>query len=148
MGFLYMFAQESNKIEGINGDESAMTHFKALEKFLSSSEIIVEDLKRFVGAIEPKATYRPESKTEVMIGGRYGMGSSRVHEAMLVVLDKANKNILFPNVAHIAYEDIHPFSDGNGRSGRALWLWQMNKFFRYDGNLGFLHKYYYEGFRE
>ena len=34
----------------------------------------------------------------------------------------------------------HPFTDGNGRSGRALWLWQMNN----HAPFGFLHTFYYQ----
>lgn len=45
-----------------------------------------------------------------------------------------------PWATHIAYELLHPFTDGNGRSGRALWLWQkMGR-----APLGFLHHFYYE----
>ena len=34
--------------------------------------------------------------------------------------------------------------DGNGRSGRALWLWQMVNQHNYDMRLGFLHLWYYQ----
>ncbi len=40
---------------------------------------------------------------------------------------------------HIAYEHLHPFTDGNGRSGRMLWAWQLQRF-----PLGFLHTFYYQ----
>lgn len=40
---------------------------------------------------------------------------------------------------HHSYETLHPFTDGNGRSGRMLWLWMMQ-----EAPLGFLHTWYYQ----
>lgn len=53
---------------------------------------------------------------------------------------KIASEIMSPFTTHLRYESIHPFSDGNGRSGRALWLWQMKG----RAPLGFLHQFYYQ----
>ena len=46
---------------------------------------------------------------------------------------------------HQRYEHLHPFTDGNGRSGRALWLHMMGGIDKVP--LGFLHTYYYQSLR-
>jgi hypothetical protein len=44
---------------------------------------------------------------------------------------------------HVVYETLHPFMDGNGRTGRALWAWQMWRSKPEYLDLGFLHAWYY-----
>ncbi len=58
---------------------------------------------------------------------------------------KGVANEVHPFRVHLAYETLHPFMDGNGRSGRALWAWQMLKKYGPDAlSLGFLHRFYYQ----
>jgi hypothetical protein len=45
---------------------------------------------------------------------------------------------------HVRYERLHPFMDGNGRSGRAIWAWMRRREGRDPFALGFLHAAYYE----
>lgn len=58
------------------------------------------------------------------------------------IVSQLEKVLLIKNVweQHVAYETLHPFTDGNGRSGRALWL------HRHGGvaPIGFLHAFYYQ----
>jgi hypothetical protein len=49
-----------------------------------------------------------------------------------------------PWLAHCEFETLHPFIDGNGRTGRALWARHMLLLGRDPFALSFLHCWYYQ----
>ncbi len=67
------FVQESNRIEGITrppfGYDPTLQEIEEHERFLNLSEVTVEDLQRFVFAIQPGAVLRDQSGMNVRVGG-------------------------------------------------------------------------------
>ena len=145
---LYAFAKESNEIEGITKERRHLTHAAALERFLALPSITIDDLKFFVGSVEPTAKLRLTDGQRVFIGGREGLPGSLVFQNLTQLLNQISIATEGANRLHRWYEEIHPFTDGNGRSGRALWLWLMVNRFGYDGRYKFLQMYYYLTFQE
>jgi hypothetical protein len=143
-GPLMGFITESNAIEGILlKDEDLQAHGKYYGGWLSKPTITVLDLCDFVHFIQPLADIRSREGMDVMVGSRPApRGGPGVVGALEPLLAGAIKSC--PWETHIEYEHLHPFMDGNGRSGRALWLWQMIHLSDYDMGLRFLHMFYYQ----
>lgn len=142
------FIKESNKIEGIL-DEVTTTQRLAYEEFLKR-DITLGSLKKFVKLIEPRAKYRDKvSITNVIIDRHRPIDSG---PEVNIQLTKILNEMRLPSsrdqiwALHVRYETLHPFTDGNGRSGRALWLKQMldNSMSHRVSALGFLHEFYYQ----
>jgi len=141
------FITESNKIEGIIRAPTAR-EISEFYRFMDLDAVTVHDLEIFVKAYQPDARLRDKVGLNVAIGGhRPTPGGPHVREQLEALLTRANRPqyITLPGEpdsafeVHVAYEMLHPFTDGNGRSGRMLWAWQMRKF-----SLGFLHTWYYQ----
>ena len=136
---LEQFVEESNMIEGLYLDHNDRTAcIAAHEKFLKLGNITVKDLENFVSVIQPGATLRRKESQNVRVGGRVAPYGGPAIEKELELLLRTWLG--HPYQMHIRYQHLHPFTDGNGRSGRVLWLWQMDDL----DYIGFLHGFYYQ----
>jgi Fic family protein len=131
------FIRESNAIEGIFR-EPTDKEIKAHQTLLNKKGCIeVSDLKKFVKAIQPNAVLRNKIGLNVRVGNYIApLGEPDILKHLEELLDEMPFRCAY--TTHIEYESLHPFTDGNGRSGRALWLWQTGNNIR-----PFLQTFYY-----
>lgn len=145
-GGLHLFVGESNRIEGIHR-EPTEAELDAHASFLALQHVRVADL---VGFVETVASARPRFREgmNVRVGSHLPQpGGEGISVGLQEVLKRANDpnpDLDSPWQVHVAYERLHPFMDGNGRSGRALWAWMRIQQGRDPFALGFLHAAYYE----
>ena len=68
---------------------------------------------------------------QVRVGNYFPPAAADVSGLMFELLDWWNKKstelspVLSSAILHYQFENIHPFADGNGRTGRALALWEL-----------------------
>lgn len=143
-GNLRFFVEESNRIEGIvrrvTSDELA-----AHKALLALEAVTVADLAAFVHDIAG-GVLRSVEGMNVRVGSHYPpKGGEGIVAGLDSLLRAMNEGLRTPWENHCIYEALHPFMDGNGRSGRALWAWQILHQGHYPGGLhmGFLHPFYY-----
>lgn len=136
------FICESNRIEGILRSPLS-AEITAHERFLACSGISIRELSDFVAIVAPGKLLREREGMNVRVGGHIAPpGGDGVLMALSKLVQQIGRRELTPYQAHLEYETLHPFMDGNGRSGRVLWLWMMGGIDR--APLGFLHTFYYQ----
>lgn len=136
------FVRESNRIEGINREPTA-AEIDAHDQFCALRQVALVNLEWFVNVVEPGARLRSEPGLNVRVGNHIPpAGGPDILVNIRDLLENVNTQRWSPFAVHMAYETLHPFTDGNGRSGRVLWLWQMGGIEL--ASLGFLHHFYYQ----
>jgi hypothetical protein len=146
---LQELVRETNKIEGIIRSPRK-EEVQELDRFLQTPSLSVGELTAFVSVFEPTAFLRTQSGANVRVGTHSPPpGGMHILYRLDELLFDINQDIITPYQGHVRYETLHPFTDGNGRSGRAVWAWHMIHEGREKTlDLGFLHAFYYQALSE
>lgn len=144
------FLRESNYIEDERGYPELMKAHKAWSYIVNQDTLTVENVLRTHEILMEKLLQGKdlgEFRTcQVYIGGREGKAWYAVPELIKNWVERMNQPLTEGELEqlHIDYEVIHPFVDGNGRTGRIFWNWGRIK---NDFNIKIVyekekHKYY------
>lgn len=137
------FMRESNAIEGIHRDPTAH-ELAAAERFMGLFRISAAALGDFQSVVAPCKPLREREGMNVRVGNYIAPpGGLSVARRLQTICRMANRGE-GPWKVHVAFERLHPYMDGNGRTGRMLWAWQMNAMGKRPFDISFLHRWYYQ----
>lgn len=131
---IFEFLSESNAIEGVYGTLSYKDARKAWDYLIKKDELTIPVMLETHRLLMSNQPLPPTEigyfrKVPVWIGGREGIFWLKIQDAILdwllemnEISDIKEKDLLSMKL-HVAYEKIHPHTDGNGRTGRLYMNW-------------------------
>lgn len=148
--WLIRFVAESNMIEGITReplrDELDITRNTIeLDALLPGHlERAAQIFTRENGALRDRFGMNVKIQKGNTIIHAPPPGGPTIPRLLLDMVDDINRMTGTPFKNHRSFETLHPFMDGNGRTGRLLWAFDMKKRGEAWHKLGFLHTWYYQ----
>lgn len=137
---IFEFLDESNKIEGIYDGDSLGDAFEAWEYLAAQEEINLKVVCETHRILMKNQTTLPKSQIGKLrqchvriVGAGYtpiDLLSYRLVPTALLRWCQHNMRVsppADPIALHVEYEKIHPFVDGNGRTGRMFLNWLLLK---------------------
>jgi Fic family protein len=139
MDELKTFLSESNAIEGVYDADSLKQALYAWEYLSEKKELNPSVICKIHKILMLHQRLQPDEKgyfrkRQVMIGGREGLLWTLIPDKIQQWCEVANLMVNYPGSGkrieqdiqnhHVSYEHIHPFIDGNGRTGRMFLNWQ------------------------
>lgn len=129
---LHIFLKESNAIEGVYDEKSLEQAKLAWDYLIEHDRLKPETILRthaILMALQPlpdrnKGQFR---RCAVTVGGRFGANWEQVPKSIqdwCLMSNMPGEDII---TLHVVYEKIHPFIDGNGRTGRMFMNWTCCK---------------------
>ena len=135
---------ESNRIERIYRPPFKY-EVKAHDVLWRKPYLKVTDVERFVWVVAKVPIRHLFGQNVTVNGHRAPIGGPQIVDELKKLLHRVSLDSRFdPHEAHCQYEALHPFLDGNGRSGRAVWAWHMRKHGLDPFLRPFLQEFYYQ----
>lgn len=144
MNKTHEFLRESNAIEGVYDKDSFNQALIAWKYLIKEKEISPHVILRTHKILMLHQKLHPNEKgyfrvVPVWVGGREGIEHEKIRDEIAhlcsnindILVNGQNESEIFleriTKEHHVLYEKIHPFVDGNGRTGRMFMNWERVK---------------------
>jgi hypothetical protein len=113
------FVRISNRMAGIDREPTS-SEISAHRGLLAANALRVENLEMFVHHVAEGARVRDDRSPD-----EEAPSAAEIKADLATIVLAAQKRATSPQRLHRIYTMLSPFTDGNGRCGRALLMWQI-----------------------